>query len=144
MYAYCQEVRKLEGRFRGLELHHIPRKQIPDADALAKMAAERKPAPNGIFVNDLNAPSAREKQPAANRTKTEETEHAEKTEHAPSNPAPDQIPGGPLCLAASQPNPGQADSMDWRVDLLAYLLHKVLPEDCNAARRVARWPRHSL
>ena len=56
--AYCQEVRKLEGRFLGLELHHIPRKQNPNADALAKMVAERKPAPNGVFVNDLNAPSA--------------------------------------------------------------------------------------
>ena len=40
MDAYCQEVHKLEGRFRGLELHHIPRKQNPDADALEKMAAE--------------------------------------------------------------------------------------------------------
>ena len=26
MDAYCQEVRKLEGTFRGLELHHMPRK----------------------------------------------------------------------------------------------------------------------
>ena len=55
MDAYCQEVHKLEGRFRGLELHHIPWKQNPDADALAKMAAECKPAPSGVFVNDLNA-----------------------------------------------------------------------------------------
>ena len=54
----CQEIRKLEGRFRSLELHHIPRKQNPDADALAKMAAERKPASNGVFDNDLNTPSA--------------------------------------------------------------------------------------
>ena len=61
MDAYCQEVRKLEERFRGLELYHIPRKQHPDADALAKMAAERKPVPSGIFVNDLNVPLAREK-----------------------------------------------------------------------------------
>jgi ribonuclease HI len=61
MDAYYQEIRKLEGRFQGLELHHIPRKQNPDADALAKMAVERKPAPSGVFVNDLNAPSAREK-----------------------------------------------------------------------------------
>ena len=61
MDTYCQELRKLEGKFRGLELHHIPRKQNPDADVLAKIAAERKPAPSGVFVNDLNAPSAREK-----------------------------------------------------------------------------------
>jgi ribonuclease HI len=53
MDAYYQEVRKLEGRFWGLELYHIPQKQNPDADALAKMAAERKLAPNGIFVNNL-------------------------------------------------------------------------------------------
>ena len=58
MDIYYQEVRKLEGRFRGLELHHIPRKQNPDADALAKMAAERKPAPSGVFANDLRAQTA--------------------------------------------------------------------------------------
>ena len=58
MDTYYQEVNKLERKFRGLELHHIPRKQNPDADALAKMVAERKPVPSGVFVNDLNAPSA--------------------------------------------------------------------------------------
>ena len=138
MDAYCQEVRKLEGKFRGLELHHIPRKQNPDADALAKMVAERKPASNGVFVNDLNAPSAREKQPATNRAKIEETGRAEKTEHAPSDSAPDQILGGPFCLATGQPDPSQADNADWIADLLAYLLHEVLPKERNAARRVAR------
>ena len=95
----------MEGRFRGLELHHIPRKQNPDADALAKMAAERKPVPSGVFVNNLNAPSAREKQLAADRAKIEEAEHAQKTEHAPSDPAPDQVPGGPACLAMEQSDP---------------------------------------
>ena len=105
MDAYCQEVRKLEGRFRDLELHHIPRKQKPDADALAKMAAEHKPALSGVFVNDMNAPSAREKQLAADRTKTGETEHAEKIEHTPSDPAPDQEPKGPTCLATEQSDP---------------------------------------
>ena len=78
MDAYYQEIHKLEGRFWGLELHHIPRKQNPDADALAKMAAERKPAPSGIFVNDLNAPSTREKQLAADRAKIEKAEHVQK------------------------------------------------------------------
>src|SRR6185437_6698171 len=109
MDTYYQEVNKLERKFRGLELHHIPRKQNPDADALAKMAAERKPAPNGIFVNDLNVPSAREKHPAADREKIEKTEHAEKIENAPSDPAPDQVPGGPTYLATGQSNPRQAD-----------------------------------
>ena len=70
--------------------------------------------------------------------KTEETGRAEKTKHAPSDPAPDQIPGGPFCLATGQPDPGQADSTDWRADLLAYLLHEVLPEERSAARQVAR------
>ena len=74
--------------------------------------------PNGIFVNDLKALLALEKQPPAGWTKTEEIGHAEKIEHAPSDPAPDQIPGGPLCLVTGQPNPGQADTTDWRVDLL--------------------------
>ena len=89
MDAYCQEVRKLEGKFQGLKLHHIPRKQNPDADALAKMAVELKMARSGVFINDLNTPSAREKSPTTNKTRAEEIEHAEKTEHAPSDPAPD-------------------------------------------------------
>ena len=84
------------------------------------------------------AVSAREKPPTADKTRAEETEHAEKTEHAPSDPAPDQTPGGPLCLATGQSDPSQADNTDWRANLLAYLLQEVLPEDRNAARRIAR------
>ena len=73
------------------------------------MAAERKPTPSGIFVNDLNAPSARERQPAADNTKTVEIEHAEKIEHAPSDPAPDQVPGAqPVSL---RDNPTQTRQM---------------------------------
>ena len=68
MDAYCQKVEKLEGKFRGLELYHIPQKQNPDADALAKMAAECQSVPSGVYVNDLNMPSAQEKPPIAEKT----------------------------------------------------------------------------
>ena len=76
------------------------------------MAAERKPAPSSVFINDLKVPSARERQPAVDKAKTEETEHAQKTEHAPSEPAPDQTPGGPTCLATEQSDPSQTDNTD--------------------------------
>jgi hypothetical protein len=39
MEAYCQEVRKLEDKFRGIELHHISQRDNNNVDALTKMAA---------------------------------------------------------------------------------------------------------
>ena len=59
MAAYCQEVRKLEDKLQGIELHHAPRKDNDTADFLAKLAARRDPSPSGIFINDLHEPSTR-------------------------------------------------------------------------------------
>jgi hypothetical protein len=59
MNVYYLEVRKLEDKFRGIELHHVLWKHNNDADALSKMAAQRDPTPSGVFVNDLHAPSIR-------------------------------------------------------------------------------------
>ena len=73
MDAYYQEVRKIEGKFRGLELHHILRKQNPDTDALAKMAAEHQPVPSGIFVKDLNSSSVQEKPLTMDKNPAEKT-----------------------------------------------------------------------
>src|SRR5438132_3015741 len=50
MSAYCQEVRKLEGAFDGLELTHVLQNDNNEADELAKMGSRRTPVPTGVFV----------------------------------------------------------------------------------------------
>jgi hypothetical protein len=57
MVAYCQEVRKLEDKFDGLELNHIPRWLNEAVDELAKMASNQEPVPTDIFTNDQRQPS---------------------------------------------------------------------------------------
>src|SRR6266540_4181315 len=53
MSAYCQEVRKLEGTFDGLELTHVLRNDNNEADELAKIGSKRIPVPTGVFVQQL-------------------------------------------------------------------------------------------
>src|SRR6266540_3821830 len=57
MSAYCQEVRKLEGVFDGLELMHVRRNDNNEADELAKMGSRRTPVPTGVFVQQLYQPT---------------------------------------------------------------------------------------
>ena len=58
---YCQEVRKIENKFDGLKLKHIPRCLNEAADALAKMASGWEQIPPGVFANDQYQPSVRPK-----------------------------------------------------------------------------------
>jgi ribonuclease HI len=58
MKAYYNVVRRLEDKFDGLELNHIPRKYNEDADELAKIASGRTTIPPNIFARDVaNHPS---------------------------------------------------------------------------------------
>ena len=59
MVAYCQEVRKLEDKFQGIELHHVPQKDNNATNFLTKLAARWVPCLDGVFVNDLHEPSTR-------------------------------------------------------------------------------------
>ena len=45
MEAYCNAVHRLEDKFDGLELNHVPRKYNEDADELAKIASGRTTVP---------------------------------------------------------------------------------------------------
>jgi ribonuclease HI len=57
MDAYVQEVRKLENKFSGLEVHHVLREHNIGADALSKLGSTRAQVPPGVFVQELKQPS---------------------------------------------------------------------------------------
>jgi ribonuclease HI len=59
MDAYVQEVRKLEGKFSGLEVHHVLREHNVGADILSKLGSTRAQVPAGVFVQELKQPSIR-------------------------------------------------------------------------------------
>jgi ribonuclease HI len=57
MEAYCDEVRRLEDKFYGLELNHVARRFNETADELAKIASGRTPVPPDVFSRDIYQPS---------------------------------------------------------------------------------------
>jgi hypothetical protein len=57
MDAYVQEVRKLENKFSGLEIHHVVREHNVGADILSKLGSTRAQVPAGVFVQELKQPS---------------------------------------------------------------------------------------
>jgi ribonuclease HI len=57
MEAYCDEVRRLEDKFYGLELNHIARRYNKTADELAKIASGRTMVPPDVFSRDIHQPS---------------------------------------------------------------------------------------
>jgi ribonuclease HI len=54
MMAYCQEVRKLEEKFDGFELHHILRRDNEVGDTLTRLRSSRDQPPQGMFAEDLS------------------------------------------------------------------------------------------
>jgi hypothetical protein len=52
MAAYYQEVRRLEEKFNGLKLNHVPQRLNEAVDELTKMVSGREPVPTGIFASD--------------------------------------------------------------------------------------------
>jgi ribonuclease HI len=56
MEAYCDEVRRLEDKFYGLELNHVARRYNETADELAKIASGRTTVPPDVFSRDIHQP----------------------------------------------------------------------------------------
>jgi len=82
MEAYCNTVRRLEDKFDGLELNHVPHKYNEDADELAKIASGRTTVPPNIFACDLAKPSVDFKNPVESGTSS--------TEPSVGNPSVDE------------------------------------------------------
>ena len=125
MVAYCQEVQRLEDRFNGLELNHIPRHLNEAADALTKVAFDREPVPMGVFVSDQYKPSVC-------------YEGSERADEDPSDPAPraDQptTPSSPEVMELEEDPVIELDPLDnWRTLYLNYLLRDTLPMDKTEA-----------
>jgi hypothetical protein len=59
MEAYCDEVRRLEDKFHGLELNHVARRYNETADELAKIASGRTTVPPDVFSRDIYQPSVK-------------------------------------------------------------------------------------
>jgi ribonuclease HI len=57
MDAYVQEVRKLENKFSGLEVHHVVREHNVGADLLSKLGSTHAQVLAGVFIQELKQPS---------------------------------------------------------------------------------------
>jgi len=59
MEVYVAEIRKLENKFSGLEIHHVDRNNNVGADVLSKLGSTRANVPPGVFVHELHQPSVK-------------------------------------------------------------------------------------
>jgi hypothetical protein len=62
MDAYCKQIRKLEGKFYGIEYTHVVQDKNKVVDELSKLGSSRAKVPHGVFVQDLVNPSIKEEE----------------------------------------------------------------------------------
>jgi hypothetical protein len=116
MEAYCDEVRRLEDKFYGLELNHVARRYNETADELAKIASGRTTVPLDVFSRDIYQPSV-------------------KLDDAPepgggTSPQP-EVPSGAEgeALRVEREQNGVTPNLNWQTTYLEYLLRGELPLD---------------
>jgi ribonuclease HI len=105
--TYSLEVRKLENKFYGLELHHVVCDNNVAADVLSKLGSTRAQVPAGVFVHELHAPSIPEPVP------------------------PTTVPAHPLTGQEVM-----LIDVDWRQPFIDYLSEQKVPSDKNLAEQL--------
>jgi hypothetical protein len=124
MEAYCDEVRRLEDKFYGLELNHVARRYNETTDELAKIASGRTTVPPNIFSRDIYQPSV----------KLNDAPEPEETSAQPEVPSAAE---GEALRVEVERN-GVTPVPNWQTPYLEYLLRGELPLDKAEARRLAR------
>jgi hypothetical protein len=124
MEAYCDEVRRLEDKFHGLELNHVARRYNETMDELAKIASGRTTVPSNIFSRDIYQPSI----------KLDDAPEPDETLAEPEVPSATE---GEALRVEGERN-GVALDPDWQTPYLQYLLRGELPLDKAEARQLAR------
>jgi ribonuclease HI len=152
MEAYCDEVRRLEDKFYGLELNHIARRYNETADELPKIASGRTTVPPDVFSRDLHQPSVKiddtsepEVPSAQSEAPTAQPEAPSAQSEAPSArpEAPSvqsEVPSAPEgeALRVEEERSGVTPNRNWQTPYLQYLHRRELPLDRAEARRVVR------
>jgi ribonuclease HI len=152
MEAYCDEVRRLEDKFYGLELNHIARRYNETADELAKIASGRTTVPPDVFSRDLHQPSVKiddtlepeapSAEPEAPSTQpgvpSAQSEAPSARPEAPS--VQPEVPSAPEgeALRVEEERSGVTPNRNWQTPYLQYLHRGELPLDRAEARRLAR------
>jgi ribonuclease HI len=121
MEAYCDEVRRLEDKFHGLELNHVARRYNETVDELAKIASGRTTVPPDVFSRDIYQPSV----------KLDDVPEPDETSAQPEVPSAAE---GEALRIEGERN-GVAPNQNWQTPYLQYLLRGELPLDKAKARR---------
>jgi hypothetical protein len=124
MEAYCDEVRRLEDKFYGLELNHVSRRYNETADELAKIASGRTMVPPDVFSKDIYQPSVK-------------LDDAPEPEEPSAQPEVPSTAEGEALRVEVERN-GVAPNQNWQTPYLEYLLRGELPLNKAEARRLAR------
>jgi ribonuclease HI len=108
MEAYCDEVRRLEDKFYGLELNHVARRYNETADELAKIASRRMMVPPNVFSRDIYQPSI----------KIDDAPEPEETSTQPEVPSAAEGEA----LRVEEEKDGVTLNLNWQTPYLEYLL----------------------
>jgi ribonuclease HI len=124
MEAYCDEVRRLEDTFHGLELNHVARRYNETMNELAKIASRRTTVPLDVFSREIYQPSV----------KLDDAPEPDET--SAQLEVPSAAEGEALRIEGERN--GVAPNQNWQTPYLQYLLRGELPLDKAEARRLAR------